>query len=124
MKPGSACRTCHVVGGKASSKSWDIAGTLYPTAHEPDDCYGTNAGGVTVVITDANGKDTVLQVNSAGNFWHNDFFGFQPIAKPYKAKVVAGGKVRAMKAAQTDGNCNACHTEAGDKNAPGRVMAP
>ena len=37
MRPGGACVTCHKLGGKASGKGFDIAGTVYPTAHEPDD---------------------------------------------------------------------------------------
>jgi hypothetical protein len=124
MMPGSACRSCHVVGGKASGKSWDISGTVYATAHEPDDCNGTAASGVSVVITDANGGVTTLPVNSAGNFWHNDLLGFAAIPKPYTAKVVSGGKVREMIGAQTDGDCNKCHTETGTSLAPGRVMLP
>jgi mono/diheme cytochrome c family protein len=122
MHPGGACVTCHKLGGKASGKSFDIAGTVYPTAHEPDECNGV--GGVTVVITDANNQDHVLTVNAVGNFYHQDFFGFQKFPTPYRAKVVAGGKTRAMSAAQTDGNCNACHTQNGAQNAPGRIMTP
>jgi hypothetical protein len=124
MQPGSACRTCHVVGGKASSKSWDIAGTVYATAHEPDNCNGTSASGVTVIITDATGKETSLSVNSVGNFYHNDLFGFAALPKPYHARVVSGGKVRKMVAAQTEGDCNSCHTESGTNSAPGRIMLP
>ena len=124
MQPGSACRSCHVVGGSASSKSWDIAGTVYATAHEPDDCNGTSAAGVTVVITDAKGGVTSLPVNSVGNFYHNDLFGFAALPKPYTAKVVSGGKTRAMIGAQTEGDCNKCHTETGTSLAPGRIMMP
>lgn len=123
MRPGGACVTCHKLGGKASGKGFDIAGTVYPTAHEPDDCYGV-PGGVTVVITDANKVDHVLQVNAAGNFYHSDLFGLQRFPTPYRAKVVSGGKTRAMSAPQTDGNCNTCHTQSGVQKAPGRIMAP
>lgn len=119
MHPGVACRTCHVLLGKATKKELDIAGTVYPTAHEPDD--GT---GATVVITDANNQDHAFPVNAAGNFFHDDAFGFSKIPMPYRAKVIRNGKTRSMTAAQTDGNCNACHTTQGAQKAPGRIMAP
>lgn len=122
MHPGVPCRKCHVLLGSASGKEFDIAGTVYPTAHEPDDCNGL--AGVTVVITDANNVDHPFNVTNAGNFYHEDAFGFAKIAVPYKAKVVRNGMTRAMSAAQTDGNCNNCHTETGAQNAPGSIMAP
>ena len=40
------------------------------------------------------------------------------------AKVVKNGKERVMKDAQTNGDCNHCHSEKGDEKAPGRIMAP
>lgn len=131
MHPGVPCIDCHVAGGKAQMRTFDIAGTVYPTAHEPDDCMGVNVTGATVVITDANGADHALPVNAAGNFDHKDFFGTTKFATPYKAKVVYQGKERAMQMEQTDGNCNACHTaDAGlgpptpGVSAPGRIMLP
>ncbi|HEY8077404.1 MAG TPA: hypothetical protein VIF62_24930 [Labilithrix sp.] len=124
MQPGSACRTCHVLGGSASGKTWDIAGTVYPTAHEPDNCNGAVPSGVTIVITDANGAQTSLPVNGVGNFYHADLFGFGKIPTPYTAKVVSGGKVRAMLTPQTEGDCNSCHTVSGTMLAPGRIMLP
>jgi hypothetical protein len=124
MLPGSGCRTCHVLGGKASGKSWDISGTVYPTAHEPDNCYGTSASGVSVVSTGSNGMSVSLSVNGAGNFWHDDLVGIAQIPKPYTAKVVAGGKTREMISAQTDGNCDTCHTQDGAQLAPGRIILP
>jgi mono/diheme cytochrome c family protein len=46
------------------------------------------------------------------------------LALPYTAKVVQNGKTRAMGAAQTSGDCNACHTPTGANGAPGRVTIP
>lgn len=123
MEPGLACRSCHVVFGQASGKDFDISGTVYPTAHEPDLCNGVS-GGMNVVITDAKGTDHVLPVNSVGNFYNDDALGFLKIPTPYTAKVVAGNNVRAMISSQTNGDCNSCHTEAGTQLAPGRIMAP
>jgi len=123
MEPGLACRSCHVTFGQAGTKDFDISGTVYPTAHEPDLCNGVSAG-MTVVITDANKADHVLQVNAAGNFYNDDGLGFLKFPTPYTAKVVAGTKVRAMISSQTNGDCNSCHTEQGTQSAPGRIMAP
>jgi hypothetical protein len=124
MHPGKACRSCHVIGGKATGKTFDVAGTVYLTAHEPDDCNGVNVSGVQVIITDAQGNDHAIGVNGAGNFSHNDLFGFGAFTTPYKARVVYNGKTRAMSASQTNGDCNSCHSEAGANGAPGRIMLP
>lgn len=115
MHPGVACIDCH---DKNFGPTLTIAGTVYPTAHEPDDCNGVN-GTVKIVITDANNKTFTLTANSAGNFYTQS-----DIAMPFKAKVVSGTKERAMTASQTTGDCNSCHTVAGTQDAPGRIMAP
>ena len=116
MRPGGACITCHTMRG---GPAYTVAGTVYPTAHEPNDCNGVNAGGVSVVVTDANGVVTTLAVNTAGNFSTN-----KKIAAPFKVAVTSGAKSRAMAGALTAGDCNSCHTLAGVNGAPGRVMAP
>jgi hypothetical protein len=118
MHPGAACISCHdSQGGEAPT--FAIAGTVYPSAHDPNDCLGTNAAGAQVVITDAKGQSFTIGVNGAGNFLLRG-----AIAMPFQAKVVAGGKERAMSAAQTNGDCNSCHTETGANGAPGRIQAP
>ena len=122
MHPGLACLDCHKLGGEATTKTFDIAGTVYPTAHEPDDCNGFS--GASVVIVDANGQEHPLTVNSAGNFYHEDFFGLQKLAFPYTAKVVYQGQERIMATEQNTGDCNSCHTVDGASNAPGRIMLP
>ncbi|MBS2019567.1 MAG: hypothetical protein JST00_42290 [Deltaproteobacteria bacterium] len=117
MHPGVACIDCHTT--KREGPSYSVAGTVYPTAHEPDDCNGKSSSTVKVVITGADGKATTLSVNQAGNF-----FARTRIAMPYTAKVVDGAKVREMKTPTSDGDCNGCHTEKGAEKAPGRIMAP
>jgi hypothetical protein len=125
MNPGMACITCHLREGEAPR--FAIAGTLYPTAHEPDLCNGASggAGGAQVVIVGANGQQVTLTPNAAGNF---SFAG--TVSKPYKAKVVYMGRERAMIAAQTSGDCNSCHTQNGTLVAgaaakpPGRIILP
>jgi hypothetical protein len=122
MHPGVACDTCHKVLGSATAYPFDIAGTVYPTAHEPDDCYGIT--GATVVITDANHQDHSLPVNAAGNFYNLDYVIAGAIATPYTAKVVYNGKERPMITPQTSGDCNSCHNQQGTQNAQGRILLP
>ncbi len=117
MNPGEACINCHQNSGGEAPR-FLIAGTVYPSGHEPDLCYGTSA--VQIVITDANGATLTLTPNSAGNFYDSR----TPVALPYNAKVVANGMTRAMSAAQTSGDCNSCHTQFGANGAPGRITAP
>jgi len=116
MHPGAACVSCHSQRGEGPR---GIAGTVFPTAHEPDDCNGTPGTGITVVITDATGKEFSLRVNGAGNFYSKG-----RIASPYTARVVSGSKTRVMKTPQTSGDCNSCHSEGGTSGAPGRIIAP
>jgi hypothetical protein len=114
MRPGEACIACH---SKGDGPKLAIAGTVYPTAHEPDRCDGAMSG--QVVITDANGKTVTLAPNAAGNFSYQG-----TIAMPYHAKVVENGAERVMSAGQTSGDCNSCHTVTGANGAPGRIMLP
>jgi hypothetical protein len=109
MHPGRACNDCH---------GWTIAGTVYPTAHEPNDCDGV-PGKATVVITDAHGKTASLAANSAGNFLYSS-----SLTPPYSVKVVYGTKTRVMSTKAPSGNCNHCHTASGAYGAPGRIMEP
>lgn len=117
MHPGVPCIDCHTQ--MREGPIYTIAGTLYPTAHEPDDCNGVSSASVKVVITGADGKVTTLSVNEAGNF-----FTRTKIAMPYRAKIVSGEKTREMKDPAKSGDCNTCHSVKGAEKAPGRVMAP
>jgi mono/diheme cytochrome c family protein len=118
MRPGNACISCHT---DQNGPSFSVAGTVFPTSHEPDDCNGTDGptDGVKVLIIDANGAMRALTVNAAGNFMSNT-----ALPTPYRAIVVRGNSIREMKSTQTDGDCNHCHTEWGKSGAPGRVMEP
>jgi hypothetical protein len=119
MDPGKACISCHATTG-GEAPSFTIAGTVYPTAHEPDLCNGANGtNGALVVITGADGKSFSLAPNAAGNFsWTGT------LAKPFQAKVTYMGRERDMSTAQTSGDCNSCHTQSGTMSAPGRIILP
>jgi hypothetical protein len=127
MRPGGACNSCHATTG-GEAPMFAFGGTVYPTAHEPNDCNSVIPGGpASVVVTDSNGKVITRPVNAVGNFYYLDTTGtFTP---PYTAKVVHDGKERVMTTPQTDGDCNNCHTQTGSKGsgtkpAPGRIILP
>lgn len=121
MMPGAPCIACHRQYF-TRAPLFTVAGTVFPTAHEPDKCHGvTPATGATVVITDANGKElSPIPVASRGNFG----MILSGLALPYRAKVVVGNRERVMLTPQTNGDCNACHTQAGSQGAQGRVIVP
>jgi hypothetical protein len=118
MRPGEACNSCHQSQGEGPI--YTIAGTLYPTGKEPDDCQGVDgSSGAVVVITDANDMVYELTPNRSGNFTLR-----ANIALPYHAMVVTDTAIRPMVAGQTVGDCNSCHTEEGSQDAPGRIALP
>jgi hypothetical protein len=118
MQPRVACINCHSSGGEGPR--FAIAGTVYPTAHEPDQCDGASGStGVAIVITGADGKTVTLTPNAAGNFSSS-----ATVTTPYQAKVTYMGRERLMVAAQTSGDCNSCHTQSGANAAPGRILLP
>jgi hypothetical protein len=115
MAPGQSCLKCHAL---------TVGGTIYPTGHEPDDCNGAGgsvqAGWPTVLIVDAHGGMESLSVNQAGNF----SLDHVTLVPPLRVKVVFMGRERAMLEPAPNGDCNACHTAAGDNKAPGRIVVP
>lgn len=119
MHPGVPCIECHAKANEREAFVYSVAGTVYPTPHEPDDCYGVGSSSMRVVVTDANGTEHKLPVNGAGNFMLKT-----KIAMPYRVKVTANGRTREMQDAVDDGDCNRCHSERGDDEAPGRILAP
>jgi hypothetical protein len=125
MHPGLACIACHTSrsggggdrGGDDDPPQFRIAGTVYPTGHEPNDCNGARSA--TVEVTDNAGRVTALAVNAAGNFSTT-----AAIAFPIHVAVVSNGKRRAMVSSPPVGDCNSCHTPTGANGAPGRIAAP
>jgi hypothetical protein len=118
MNPGRACISCHA--GEDDAPRFTIAGTLYPTGHEPNLCNGVNGTtGARVVIVDAANRTVTLTPNAAGNFMYTG-----TISTPYHAKVTYQGRERIMPVAQTSGDCNSCHTQTGTNGAPGRITLP
>jgi len=121
MEPGQACISCHAKSG-GEAPTFVIAGTLYPTGHEPDNCNGVNGStsGAKVVVTGNNGSTVTLTPNSAGNFYSST-----SLPGPYQAKVVnSAGIERVMSSTASTGDCNSCHTQNGTNGAPGRITLP
>ena len=117
MEPGHACITCHTQQG---GPTFSVAGTVFPTGHEPDDCNGSAAGGAVVTVTDANGAMATFTASSiSGNFHGTTRFTF-----PITASVTFNGKTRSMGTAVSTGDCNSCHTQSGTSSAPGRITLP
>lgn len=115
MNPGQACISCHTT---ERGPALVIAGTVFSTLSQADDCNGL--AGVKVQITDANQKVTTLTSNAAGNFYLETKTG--TIATPYTAKIItSSGGERPMVSPQSSGDCNTCHTEKGSGGAPGRI---
>ncbi len=123
MDPGMACLPCHTTG---PGPRFVLGGTVFATGHVPDLCEPTNdqsnaLSQAQVVVTDATGAQYPLQADGVGNF---HFSEGQTLPFPYRAKVTYMGKERPMISAQSNGDCNACHTDAGTQNAPGRIALP
>jgi hypothetical protein len=117
MHPGGACNACHQQRGEGIQ--YTIAGTIYPTGHEPGDCNGAGSSGATVEVTGATGQVIVLGLNAVGTFT-----SIAPVALPFTAKVKYQGRERVMSQPQTSGDCNFCHTQNGASGAPGRITLP
>jgi hypothetical protein len=120
MEPGQACISCHTAT-RGEAPIFAIAGTLYPTGHEPNNCNGANGtSGAHVVVSGSNGTSITLMPNAAGNFYSSTF-----LSGPYAAKVVNGSGVeRVMVSTTSTGDCNSCHTQIGANSAPGRITLP
>ncbi len=119
MLPGRACNKCHAK--EEPEKVYGFAGTVYPTAHEPNNCYGVGSDVATVEVTDANGVVRTATTNSAGNFRRSGNIAF-----PATVRVLSNGQELKMVSPlqQGDGDCNLCHTQDGTENAPGRIILP
>jgi hypothetical protein len=124
MHPGAACNACHSVNGGPNLR---VAGTVYPTLHEPVDCIGSAPPPqITVTVTDSRRpipRTLTMQVNASGNFSTNAL-PLQRLTLPLKASISDGVKTRAMQGSVNSGDCNSCHTQNGANGAPGRIMAP
>ncbi len=124
MRPGTDCNACHEEEARAPELVF--SGTVYPTGHEPDECYGVDKDlGIVVEVTDARGVVYRIPTNTSGNFHLSRAGATDGFVFPYTARVVdAAGNTRTMPDPQGEGSCNSCHSEQGANDAPGRIVAP
>lgn len=125
MKPGAACVSCHQnptaeCGDEEDGPNLSFGGTVYPTAHEPDDCIAVGVEGTIVVVTDANGVEHAASVRAGGNFYIEG----PALPMPITAEVRRNGNVIKMKDPVDSADCNACHTALGKEDASGRIFPP
>lgn len=120
MNPGRACIDCHQTEDEGPSLL--VAGTVYPTLHEPDDCNGL-PGGVTVVVTDATQAQYTATVRASGNFFL-EADEEKALVFPITAEVRRGDQVLPMKDPVDSADCNTCHSVLGAEGAAGRIVAP
>ncbi len=121
MRPGGACISCHT--SMREGPALTIAGTVYGSGHEVDDCNGAASSAtspVVVEVTDATGRVYALTPNAAGNFMQVG----GGVTLPVTARVLFEGRERRMITAATSGDCNGCHTLRGASGAPGRILVP
>ena len=119
MNPGQACIACH---SRMRGPFYTFAGTVYASAHEPNNCYGASGASperVIVEIRGANGMTLRLTPNSVGNFASRS-----TVMLPYTVRVLVGDRERRMNTPQMDGDCNTCHSQAGENDSPGRIILP
>lgn len=121
MSPGHACKACHKTD--AMTFNYFFMGTVFPSFHEADDCVSPPPAEAKVEILDEDGNVTLtLTPKASGNFSSSAIVAGVPL--PFTARLVANGLSRAMVTPQMDGDCNGCHSEQGDEDAPGRLVWP
>lgn len=128
MTPGLPCISCHT-RNRVWEAAYSLAGTVYPTAHEPDDCNAALPDVITIEVTDATGRVVTMTPNSVGNFYSSTAVTF-----PITARAISSRGAYEMTTPVRSGDCNACHTQDGTTteppaeppppSAPGRIIAP
>lgn len=119
MYPGRACNDCHA--DQKPDEIFTFAGTVYPTGHEPDDCYGVPSG-VVVALEGADNTIVAVDVGPTGNFSSKT-----AITYPATARIVGNGNLLEMPGhilGPEDGDCNYCHTQFGNEDVRGRLVVP
>jgi hypothetical protein len=109
MRPGERCGACHD-GGEA--KRFGASGTVYGS---PTPGHNVGIPGVTVDITDAEGRSVSLRSNEAGNFYTE-----QQLVPPLQVTLSRAG-ADSISSTAISGDCNACHTSG---SSPGRAHIP
>lgn len=120
MHPGGDCIKCH--GQSGEGPTYEIAGTVYESLTEEDDCGGLE--GATIELTDINNNVFTMTSNAAGNFFMTPE-QTEGIEYPATVKAIYDGRESVMIGYVPYGNCSDCHTRNGNWTAAGgRVYVP
>jgi mono/diheme cytochrome c family protein len=143
MQPGVACINCHSrsggdddliakdgdgeggEGGEGGPR-FTIAGTVFPSAHEPNQCYGSASRAPPSSSSTAPASPSPPPVNSAGNFFSSTS---RPRPLPRQGRPSRDASASCSAWCPT-GHCNMCHTQtgatvvSGGMRAPGRILLP
>jgi len=126
MAPGQPCNGCHAytnAGGDGNEAPiYAFAGTVYTAHHEPDNCVGGPIGGdlAEIEVVSSTGRRFFAPILPSGNF----MLQANDITYPITARITYQGRTRWMIEPQDSGDCNTCHSEAGDMGASGRIRLP
>ncbi len=117
MRPGNNCLRCHVATGSAKNRPFSFGGTIFA---KPDDALCGGVAGVTVKVTDKNGKVVEVVSNAVGNV-----YSAEPLEQPLSIEATFQGRTRKMPVTTPTGGCALCHSFP-DKTggAEGRIVAP
>jgi len=122
MTPGRPCIACHAAS--AAAPKYAIAGTVYETKLEEDDCNGADPPWALGVMNEFDGPEFMQRTppSAAGNFFIQMSSNFP---NRVFVKIVAGDKESKMIGAVTiPSDCNTCHSVRGDGGAAGRIVKP
>lgn len=116
MRPGADCGRCHsATSTSPRGPTWSAAGTIY-AAPKAEAFAGLR--GVTVRLTDAQGRVAETVTNDVGNFYFAE-----ELEPPFAVLLERDGVETAMPIPAASGYCAACHTaERPLGGAPGRVF--
>jgi hypothetical protein len=110
MLPGFDCQACHRAGGQAGNVPYNASGTVFVSSSG-----GAGAEGVTVTITDAQGRVFEAVTNRVGNFVMPQAIAFGGAAR---VRISHAGVTHEMDEDLPHGSCNRCHRPGGEE---GRV---
>jgi hypothetical protein len=108
MLPGFDCQSCHSAGGPVRNVPFSSSGTVFVS-----EAGGAGEEGVTVTITDAQGRVFEAVTNRVGNFSMTQPIAFGDAAR---VRITKGAVSRLMDEELPHGSCNACHRAGGEED--------
>jgi hypothetical protein len=116
MRPGTNCLRCHQSSGSAARVPFSVGGTIFP---KKDSTACSGVSGVTIQVTDKNGKSISLLSNAVGNFYSTE-----KMEPPLKMEAMLEGRTQVMPGTSPTGGCALCHSWPDAVSALGRIRVP